>query len=519
MNYSNNNDNNDNNDIDKEWELYLKNENKQDNTNLQNNKNNNVKNNTKNLKSEKQNNQKLKYDKSSLSNLNDYNNNLANLEKDYNNNIENLEKLPNSENLTNIESLKKDYNNNLTNLEKNYNNKLTNLDNDYNVLRNSLDKDNENELNKINNENYENYNKNENYENQKFESINSKLNENLIIPKIGEIYISTKTHIVYLNMPIDLKIIFWKIPIISYNTPNEGIIKKQMKFNSNTEETLNYIKEMLKNEKYYDEYIITSINNPEGRIKFKDIRKISVGLCKKDILNLNRKKKSAFYNCLVLIIRFKMENTFKEFHIKIFNTGKIELPGIQNNDMFFIILDKIIEILQPHIDEKLSYKNDNTNNEPILINSNFNCGFNIDREVFFNLLKNKYNMQTFYDPCSYPGIQCRIYYNKLTNTFSAKKHIIAIDESEIIENNNQKINNKTKNKLVKEISFMIFRTGNILIVGKCDEKILNIAYEYIKCILNTEFRIICKSINVISPPIIKKKNKRPKYIKINDSNI
>ena len=33
----------------------------------------------------------------------------------------------------------------------------------------------------------------------------------------------------------------------------------------------------------------------------------------------------------------------------------------------------------------------------------------------------------------------------------------------------------TKNKCV-EISFMIFRTGSILIVGHCDENILNIVY-------------------------------------------
>ena len=32
----------------------------------------------------------------------------------------------------------------------------------------------------------------------------------------------------------------------------------------------------------------------------------------------------------------------------------------------------------------------------------------------------------------------------------------------------------------KEVSFMIFRTGSVLIVGNCTEKILNIIYVFVK---------------------------------------
>ena len=48
---------------------------------------------------------------------------------------------------------------------------------------------------------------------------------------VSFVYISTKTKIAYLNMPIDLKI-FWGIPIIPYAKPCDGIIKKQIKINS-----------------------------------------------------------------------------------------------------------------------------------------------------------------------------------------------------------------------------------------------------------------------------------------------
>ena len=49
-------------------------------------------------------------------------------------------------------------------------------------------------------------------------------------PKASAIYISTKTKIAYMNMPIILKDVFWSIPVIPYARPCNGVIKKQMKF-------------------------------------------------------------------------------------------------------------------------------------------------------------------------------------------------------------------------------------------------------------------------------------------------
>jgi hypothetical protein len=229
-------------------------------------------------------------------------------------------------------------------------------------------------------------------------------------PQSSEIYISTKTKIAYLNQEINLKKVFWDIPVIPYAKPCDGVIKKQMKFNSLAVEELDEIKENLKKENHYDEYVMTSINNPNGRIKFKDIRKVTVGISKKDIMSYRSKKKSAFYNCFVIILRIKMNDVFREFHVKIFNTGKLELPGIQTDQMFYTILDHVINTLQPFVTEKLEYKS--SHNETVLINSNFNCGFYINREVLYDILKTKYSIHSIYDPCcSYPGIQCKFYYN------------------------------------------------------------------------------------------------------------
>lgn len=338
---------------------------------------------------------------------------------------------------------------------------------------------------------------------EEFISANLKIDLNTESPKATDIYISTKTKIAYLNKQIDLKEIFWQVPLISYAKPCNGVVKKQMKFNSLTPEELQFIQDKLKSEIYFEEHVITHIDNPAGRIKFKDTRKISIGISKKDLLSYRCKKKSAFYNCFVLILRLKIDEMYKEFHVKVFNTGKLEIPGIQSETTFLTILENVIITLQPYIKDKLAYKPDT--NETVLINSNFNCGFFINREALDDILKYKYNIQSIYDPCSYPGIQCKFYYNP-----------------DIDIQNGCQISEENKHlyKNIKEVSFMIFRTGSVLIVGRCDENVLLIIYEYLKIILHNEYKNICQKISSckgsdVEEFTLKSKDKKKKLRKKN----
>ena len=320
----------------------------------------------------------------------------------------------------------------------------------------------------------------------------------ILTPKSSELYISTKTKISYLNMPINLKDVFWKIPVVPYALPCNGVIKKQIKFNSTAIEELNIIQEKLKNEIYFEEHIITSINNPTGRITFKDIRKVSIGISKKDLTSYRCKKKSAFYNCFVLILRMKVDDGYKEFHVKVFNTGKLEMPGVQNEVLFQRLLLLVIVTLQPHIEEKLGYKENST--VTVLINSNFKCGFFINREALYDILRYKYDIQAIYDPCSYPGIQCKFYYN----------HDTAVQTGSQISAENKKLYSS-----ISEVSFMIFRTGSVLIVGKCDEYVLIFIYEFLKNILFKEYINICQRNSKDAENTLVVKDKKKKIRKKN----
>ena len=200
------------------------------------------------------------------------------------------------------------------------------------------------------------------------------------------------------------------------------------------------------------------------------------------MLSYRSKKKSAFYNCFVLILRILDEGEFKEFHVKVFNTGKLEIPGIQTDRVFAKIVEMIVDVLDPHIDDKLEVIHEKT--QTVLINSNFNCGFYINREAFFEILRSKYNIESIYDPCSYPGIQCKFYYQE------GKKEQTGVRTGE--DN--------------IDVSFMVFRTGSVLIVGKCQESVLLIIYEFLKKILYTEFSNI--GVHIIEESESKNKHKK-----------
>jgi hypothetical protein len=75
-------------------------------------------------------------------------------------------------------------------------------------------------------------------------------------------------------------------------------------------------------------------------------------------------------------------------------------------------------------------------------------------------------------------------------------------------------------KNVKQVSFMIFRTGSVLIVGKCDENILMLIYDYLKNLFRVEYIKICqKNSNIDFNEINKNKLEKDKKKKIRRKNI
>jgi hypothetical protein len=317
----------------------------------------------------------------------------------------------------------------------------------------------------------------------------------------------------FLNKEIDIYNIFWKIPVLEYWKTEEGVIKKQMKIVSKTVDEFQEYKKKLEGIVYYTENIIKQIDNPTARrIKFKDERKITVGISKKDIMNCRGKVKNAFYNCFAMILRFEYGGTdvnkkvFKEIHVKIFNTGKLEIPGVLDEKLLDIAKKMILNILQPNIETPVEFMETNSEDN-VLINSNFNCGYYINRDNLHGiLLSDKYNIESAFDPCSYPGVKCKFYFNNKIGFDETLQRGQILPEDRALKLSELELNNK-----YTEVSFMVFRTGSCLIVGNCSEKILRFVFEFIKKILVDEHKNI-KAVNADTTVKIKKVKLRKKTI-------
>ena len=258
-----------------------------------------------------------------------------------------------------------------------------------------------------------------------------------------------------------------------------------MKFNSLTPEEVSAILQEKTKYDYVDDYIISQVHATDGRSKFKDIRKVSIGICKKDITSYRCKRKSAFYNCFVVILRLLHNDVYKEIHVKVFNTGKLEIPGIQDAFILNKVLALLVDILTPLVvlTANVPLKFLDEKSETVMINSNFSCGYYINREKMYKLLKYKYKINSNFDPCSYPGIQCEFYHDA-----SLKK-----------QNGVQPpVDTKSKSDtVISKISFMIFRTGSVLIVGKCSEEMLYEIYDFLCQMFETDYDEI-KGTNLIA---------------------
>lgn len=317
----------------------------------------------------------------------------------------------------------------------------------------------------------------------------------------NELHISTITKIAYLcaspageQPTINLDNLFWNMELLPYTTMAPGIIKKQFKINLYNETDINALTEKCKKlaemGHIIDDAVIKHVVDTKGSISH--FRKISIGTSKKEMATKkgNGKKESAtmFSNCIAVKVRFPNESAkdpidYHEYHIKIFNTGKLEIPGVRDQQSLDIILNILIDNIKIHITPTLTYIENK--NEMVMINSTFYCGFNINRDKMLPILGNKYKLGFNFDPCSYPGIKCKFYYD-LNVPSDQQTGICPVGYKD-------DANAKTKKENICEVSFMIFRTGKVNIVGKCNEFILANCYSFVKQLLTTEFLNIVES--------------------------
>ena len=179
------------------------------------------------------------------------------------------------------------------------------------------------------------------------------------------------------------------------------------------------------------------------------------------------KKQKSFFNQVTLHVTCE-----KSVNVKLFNNGKIQMTGLKYETHG----DKVLSLLIPEL-----LKTDSTSESKILshnqietkpfdtvmINSDFSLGYRVKRDVIHRVIV-EHGMYSSYEPCIYPGVNIKYYFNQSTN------HGIC-QCSQMCSGKGCGLGDGQ----CKRITILIFMSGEVIITGaRCREQ-LDITHRFI----------------------------------------
>ena len=197
--------------------------------------------------------------------------------------------------------------------------------------------------------------------------------------------------------------------------------------------------------------------------------RISKGINSKKISK--KKIKKFFYNQVTLHLLLE-----KRINMKIFNNGRIQMTGIKDESQGYRTIQLFIEIIN-QLSEEIKFKIFNSTKieqiepiETVLINSDFDIYSEVNREILHRLIV-EHGYYSSYEPCTYPGVNIKYYYNPIKNNFG-------ICDCE------KPCNGKGKDNTCKKITIAVFKSGKIIITGGRNKQNINSAYQFITEFIN-----------------------------------
>ena len=188
----------------------------------------------------------------------------------------------------------------------------------------------------------------------------------------------------------------------------------------------------------------------------------------------DHKKRKYFYNQVTIHI-----NVGKIINVKIFNNGGFQMTGITQSSQSDEILSFITELL---FEKKIIESKNIIDKEIVLINSDFDLGFKINREKLHRLVTDQQYYSSF-EPIIYPGVNIKYYYN-LNNPF--KNGICQCDCV---------CNGKGKNNNCKKITIAVFNSGKALVTGGRNIKEINTAHNFITELIEENKELLMENEN------------------------
>ena len=225
-------------------------------------------------------------------------------------------------------------------------------------------------------------------------------------------------------------------------------------------------------------------------------------------------KKKIFFNQATVVVNI---TPLRYVNTKIFTNGKVQMTGLKNIEDGKKVVEILIEEIKKTeqlIDGKITPAAKNPDKlkvsdfRIVLINTDFKTQFKISRPVLHKILVKDYDLFSKYEPCIYPGVDTKFYWNKKYN----KTGICSCD----VNCNGKGYGNGLGD--CKKITIAAFQSGSVIITGARNMEQVYDAYNFFNKIFKDNFTKIKKVLPsfVIEHEALETKSSKPKkyyYIK------
>ena len=221
-------------------------------------------------------------------------------------------------------------------------------------------------------------------------------------------------------------------------------------------------------------------------IKYIEHGKTTAGISNKNISEKKAAKKKVFYNQMTVLVNLYEG---KSNNIKLFNNGAISMTGLKSVEDG----EKAVEIVLKYMktnDLILENKDATVNDfKIVLINSDYYIGYEIKRSELHQLLINKYQIFSSYEPCIYPGVNSKYYWNQdYTDSSKYKRGVCYCTNP---------CNGKGEgsgNGNCKKVTIAIFQSGKLIITGAKTYVQINDAYDFINNVFRDHYQSVKREI-------------------------
>jgi TATA-box binding protein (TBP) (component of TFIID and TFIIIB) len=228
------------------------------------------------------------------------------------------------------------------------------------------------------------------------------------------------------------------------------------------------------------------------------------GESKKILSTKKKEKKKVFFNQITILI--KLDYLYN--NIKLFNNGSISMTGVKSE----IIGKKSVELLFDKLID-INSRNEIFNTEEpkiefykiVLINSDYDIGYEIKRSELHQILVNDYNIYSSYEPCIYPGVNSKYFWNRkykneISYPLNGKCYCDKICTGK---------GNGNGDGECKKVTISAFQSGSVIITGANSIEQIKDCYDFINKIFKDNYQILKKEnpLNLESSNTKKKMNK------------